>query len=406
MEKTSRFVSFFRDALWINAQRIQLYCSLFLVVFFVVICILLLTLHQGVDWNGKPFGTDFISFWSASELSLHGHAADVYVLRKHQAAQLRIFPNLEHYGYTAFFYPPVFLIICLPLALAPYFWSLFLWLSLTGYACWQAIKKLLPNKTPWVVYSSFPALYINILHGQNAFLSCALLTQGIYLFSRKSVYSGVFLGFLCFKPHLALCVPVFLVVARQWRALGLFTGTTTLLVLVSWGCFGTVTWEGFLHNISVATAALDGNAVGYGKMVSIFAAVRLLHGSLFLSYTLQICVDIIVVSVLFYIVFRKPVSLAAGMMLIITTLVVTPFLLDYDLMLLAPVLAWTVGQAQKQGFMPYERFIVACAFLLPVMARPVALFLHIPIAPLVLLSVVYSVARRSLEQPDVCSQFR
>lgn len=201
-------------------------------------------------------------------------------------------------------------------------------------------------------------------------------------------------------------MPIFLVAARQWRALGLFTGTTILLVLVSWGCFGTVAWEGFLHNISAATAALDENAVGYGKMVSIFAAVRLLHGGLLLSYAIQIFVDIIVVSVLFYIVLRKSASLTTGMMLIITSLVVTPFLLDYDLMLLAPVLAWTVGQAQKQGFMPYERFIMACAFLLPIMVRPVALFLHLPIAPLVLLSVVYNVARRSLKQPDSCSQFQ
>lgn len=400
MEKEPRILTFFRNALWINGQRVQAYCSVLLIVFVVVVCALVLSLHQGIDWNGKPFGTDFISFWSASDLSLRGHAADVYAPQKHFAAQLSIFPYLEHYGYTPFFYPPVFLMMCLPLALVPYFWSLVFWLVLTGYACLRAVKKLLPAKTPWVVFSSFPAIYINILHGQNAFLSCALLTQGVYLFSKKSIYSGIFFGFLCFKPHLVLCVPVVLVATRQWRALGLFIGTVTCLVVASWECFGAATWEGFLKIIPVATAALDENAVGYGKMVSIFAAVRLLHGSIFLSYSVQIFVDIFILCLLFYISYRKSTSLSVGIMLIISTLIITPYLLDYDLMLLAPILAWVVGQAQKQGFMPYERFILACAFLLPIMARPFALFVHIPIAPLVLLSVAYSVAQRSLKQTD------
>ena len=402
MEKEPRILTFFRNALWINGQRVQAYCSVLLIVFVVVVCALVLSLHQGIDWNGKPFGTDFISFWSASDLSLRGHAADVYAPQKHFSAQLSIFPHLEHYGYTAFFYPPVFLMMCLPLALAPYFCSLVFWLVLTGYACWQAIKKFLPVKTPWVVFSSFPAIYINILHGQNAFLSCALLTQGVYLFSKKSIYSGVFFGFLCFKPHLVLCVPVVLVAARQWRALGLFIGTVTFLVVASWECFGAATWVGFLQNIPVATAAMEENAVGYGKMVSIFSAVRLLHGSISFSYSMQVFVDIFILCLLFYISYRNATSLSVGIMLIMTTLVVTPFLLDYDLMLLAPVLAWVVGQAQKQGFLPYERFILAGAFLLPIMARPVALFVHIPIAPLVLLSLAYIVAQHSLKQTDPC----
>ena len=392
-------MAFFKNAAWIGGQRVRVYCSLLVLFFLVVVCALLFTLHQGVDWRGRPLGTDFISFWSASDMVWQGRAADVYVLKHHAAEQLTLFPHIKQYGYTAFLYPPTFLLLCLPLALVPYFWSLFIWLSLTGYACWRGVKKFLPDKTPWVVIAGFPAGFGTILHGQNAFLSCALFAQGVYFFNKNPVLSGIFLGLLCFKPHLVLCVPVVMVVARQWRALWAFMATVCLFALVSWGVFGAATWEGFIQNIPFATDVLEKDYVGYAKMVSIFAAVRLLHGSVLLSWICQISVNILVLSVLIHIAMRRRASLETGMMLIVSALIVTPFLLDYDLMILAPVLAWSVSQAQKQGFMSYERLIVSCAFLLPMFARPVALLCHVSLSPLVLLALAYSVARRGLREP-------
>lgn len=403
MQNASGFLAFFKNAAWIGGQRVRVYCSLLVLVFLGAVCALLLTLHQGMDWSGRPFGTDFISFWSVSDMVWQGRAADVYVLKHHAAEQLTLFPHIDRYGYTAFLYPPTFLLFCLPLALVPYFWSLFIWLSLTGFACWQGVKRFLPGKTPWVVIAGFPAIFVNILHGQNAFLSCALFAQGVYFFNKNPVLSGIFLGFLCFKPHLALCVPVVMVMARQWRALWAFVATVCLFVLVSWGIFGAATWEGFIRTIPFATDVLEKDYVGYAKMVSVFAAVRLLHGSILLSWICQISVNILVLSALIHIAMRRRASLETGMMLIVSALIVTPFLLDYDLMILAPVLAWSVSQAQKQGFMPYERFIVSCAFLLPMFARPVALLCHLSLSPLVLLALAYSVAQHGLREPDaVC----
>lgn len=402
MGNLSGFRNFFRTAQWITPQRSRLYCLLFLVLISAMIGGLLVTSHSGIDANGKILGTDFISFWAASDLALHGHPADVYQMHAHEAQQLKIFPQASQSGYTAFFYPPLFLLICLPLAVFPYLVSLCLWLSVTGYACWRAVKGFLPEKTSWVFVASFPAIFINILHGQNAFLTCALFAGAVYLLGKSPVVSGIFFGLLCFKPHLALCVPFALTMARQWRALCAFIMTVVVFVLVSWGLFGTATWLGFLQNIPFATATLEKNYVGYGKMVSIFAAVRLLHGSLFVSYFVQAVTAFLVFSVLMYIAFYRRASQATGVMLIITALVVTPFLLDYDLMLLAPVLAWLARQAQLHGFLPYERFLLAFAFLMPLFVRYLALSLNVPVGPVILLAVAYMVARRALGQTTVC----
>ncbi len=73
----------------------------------------------GVDPTGKPPGTDFVSSWTASELALRHAPAAVYDMAAHHAAQTALFGQAAS-RYTAFFYPPVFLLICLPLATVPY----------------------------------------------------------------------------------------------------------------------------------------------------------------------------------------------------------------------------------------------------------------------------------------------
>ena len=56
-------------------------------------------------------GPDFTSFWSASKLALGGHPEQAWNIQAHGAVQTAYWPDS---GYAAFFYPPPFLLICLP----------------------------------------------------------------------------------------------------------------------------------------------------------------------------------------------------------------------------------------------------------------------------------------------------
>src|SRR5271157_2178345 len=130
----------------------------------------------GLDLEGKPIGSDFIGFYAASRLALDGRPELAYDVGSHWAAQKALFgPKL---GYTAFFYPPPALLISLPLALAPYFWSLAAWLATTGYAFYRVLRFYLPSLDP-VAFLAFPAVFVNAAHGQNGFLSAALIGGGL-----------------------------------------------------------------------------------------------------------------------------------------------------------------------------------------------------------------------------------
>jgi hypothetical protein len=68
--------------------------------------------------------------------------------------------------------------------------------------------------------------------------------------------------------------------------------------------------------------------------------------------------------------------------LVLGGLLATPFLLDYDLVLLALPIAWLAVE-QGELTLPWERVALVTAFFLPLCARPLAEFAGIPATPLV-----------------------
>ncbi len=75
-------------------------------------------------------------------------------------------------------------------------------------------------------------------------------------------------------------------------------------------------------------------------------------------------------------------------------LLASPFLLDGDLTVMALPLAWVMRQAVRDGFLPWERIMLAAGFVLPLLVPPVSGHLAIPLGPPVLLTVFCMVLRR------------
>jgi hypothetical protein len=79
--------------------------------------------------------------------------------------------------------------------------------------------------------------------------------------------------------------------------------------------------------------------------------------------------------------------------LVLGGLLATPFLLDYDLTLLALPVAWLAGE-QGERALPWERTALVAAFFLPLCARPLAEFAGIPATPLVAAALLCLSLRR------------
>jgi len=386
-----------RDAEWLNGTRARVYPRLLLAATVGLALIWIAASRGGVDLAGKPLGTDFISFWTASDLTLHGDAAGAYDKATHLNAEEALFGPTD--GYTAFFYPPPYLLVCLPLALLPYFASLTVWLAATGFAYWRVLSAWAGPRFEAAVLLAFPAFLVNAGHGQNGFLSAALIGAGALALERRPVIAGLLLGALVYKPQLALMIPIALIASRRWTTFAAAAVTAAALCAASYAIWGEPVWRGFLDASPLARAALERHLVGDEKMQSVFAAIRLLHGPLALAYCAQGLTALAAAAALFWLQrrdFRGPSEAPA---LIAATLLASPFLLDYDLTLLAFPLAYLARRGLERGFAPFEKSVLVLVYLLPLASRILAGGLDLPIAAPALAATLYFVACRRPSGP-------
>ncbi len=388
-------LAFLRDAAWLNGDRAVAYGRVFLAGSGLLLAVALgwvvVSGGSALDPFGRPIGTDFMSFFAASDLALSGRPAAAYDLAAHRAAQEAAAPGLDLY--YAFFYPPVFLMLALPLALLPYLAALAAWLLVTGAAYLAAIRGLLPRPWIWAAALAFPAVLMTALHGQNALLTTALFGFAALWLDRRPVLAGVCIGLLCFKPHLAVLTPVALAAGGRWRAFAGAAVAVAGLMGLSALVLGLDTWAAFLAQAPLARKALEMNAVGNEKMQSVFAAMRLLGGGLGLAYGLQAVVAIGAAIGIARAARRGADGQALGAALAAGAALTSPFLLDYDLLVLAVPMAWLL--ARPGGFLPWEKIVLAAIFVLPIVARPIGTALGLPIAPPLTIALFWLVLRRA-----------
>ena len=394
-------LAFLRNADWLNRSRAVAYGRIFLAVSVLAVVVWTALSSHGIDLYGRPLGTDFKSFWAASQLALQGRPAAAYDPRLHGAAELAMFGG-RGLGYAAFFYPPLFLLVCLPLALLPYFAALVVWQLVTG-AAWLRVVQALLGWRAVVPVLAYPAVLLNLEHGQNGFLIAALFGAGALALQRRPALAGICFGCLAIKPQLLLLLPVLLLLRRAWRTIGAAIVTVSALSALSLALFGTAAWTGWLAVAPLARATLEQGLVDPGKMQSVFAAIQVLGGGVTAGYVAQAAVAVCVAAALVWAQFQRADAMAMAMLTACGSVLATPFVLDYDLCLLALPMAWLLRQGCRDGFQPWEKLGLAAGFGLPLLSRVLAVRIGIPIAPVVLLAVFGLVLRRSVQPSGVAA---
>jgi len=395
-----RVIAFFRDAAWLHRDRTRAYALILALGMGIALSYdwlsTVLGHHPGVAPTapGKPGPTDFLSFWCAGQLALAGHAASAWDLRvltplEHTTAAL------ERGAYLAFFYPPPFLLLCLPFAALPYLAGFAAFVAAQGAALMILLRRILPRDWGWLPVFGFPGLLINASTGQNGFVSAACLAASVLWIDRRPLLAGAALGGLVFKPHLALCVPVALLAARRWHTLFAAAGTALALLLLSWLVLGTASYTAFLEQLPAVRDALEHHPEDWGKLQSLFTAARLAGAPLGAAYALQAGLTILVVLALAMLCRRRPGGSTEMAALAAAALLCTPHILDYDLAVTGVPLAWLAHDAAARGWRPWEKSVTALAFLWPLLARLATERAHLPAGPFVLLALFVVVWRRA-----------
>jgi hypothetical protein len=314
--------------------------------------------------SGLGIPTDFVNVWAAGRLVLDGHPALAYDWDIQRGIELALLGQ-DFPGYFAWHYPPPFLFVAAMLAMLPYSAAFIGWMVASFIPYLAVMRGIIGRPFGWMFAAAFPMVFNNTLVGQNGFLTAALIGGTLYLLPARPVLAGVCLGLLTYKPQYGLLFPIVLIAAAQWRAFISAGVTAVTLAFVSWLAFGTESWQAFLHWMPMFSQAFltEGKATWW-KLQSIFSMVRYFGGAEQLAWAFQWVLTASVATALVLMWrSRVPYTLKAAA-LALGTLLTTPYLFMYDMMVLAIPVAFLVRTGLKSGFRAYELPALGCALAL------------------------------------------
>jgi arabinofuranan 3-O-arabinosyltransferase len=327
------------------------------------------------DENGLGLPTDFVNVWSAGRLALDGHPAQAWDWDIQKQVQVAVLGQ-SYQGNLAWHYPPPFLFVASLLAHFPYATAFIGWVVVSLVPYLAVMRAIVGRPFGLLLALGFPVVLNNTLVGQNGFLTAALIGGTLYLLPARPVLAGVCLGLLSYKPQYGLLFPLVLVAASQWTVFFTAAVVAAAMAAVSWLAFGTESWQAFFHWMPMFSQAfLTEGRAPWGKMQSIFAMVRYFGGTEQLGWIFQWIMSG-AVAVVLTLMWRSRISyplraaaLAAG------TLLITPYLFLYDMMVLAIAVAFLVRIGLRHGFERYELpalgLAIALLFFYPLIAAPI-----------------------------------
>src|ERR1700692_1967875 len=377
-----------RSGQWLTAARARGYSLILLGICAIAVAGWIAMADGLIDRNGKPLGTDFSNVYAAGSLTWQGRPAEAYEPALQHAAEKAIFGGREvpFYGWH---YPPFFLAVAVAVAAFPYAWGLSIWLGGSFAAHLVPIRAILPGKETLLIASAFPAVFVNIGHGQNGFLTAALLGGALQLLDRRPWLAGMLLCPLAYKRQFAALIPIALLAGGRWRSIAAAVATVAVLLALSFATLGGGVWQAFADSMHFTqTVVLEQGGTGWEKIQSVFSAARMWGATVPAAYAVQFALGLGLAASLAWLwrsdaAFElKAAALATG------SLLATPYVLDYDLVVLAVAIACLARHGLARGFRDFEISLLAAVWMVPLVSRGIAGATGIPLG-LVVLSTLY-----------------
>ncbi len=434
---------------WLTRRRLTVYPWMIAGGYLITaITFHVMAINQAAE--GRPVMiTDFNTFYAVSLLLDRLPAAQAYfggVLHgfEKEAAQLAFGgvlnpEQVEQVGLFRWNYPPTFLLIMPLFKLVPYLWSIGLWIGVTLVPFVIAARLAIPDRIPAGGHSpglipagpisvghisvgpipvglalAYPTTIINGMFGQNGFLTAGLFGLGLVLLEKRPLLAGICIGLLSFKPQFGILLPIALLAGGHWRAIAAAAVTFALMAGASVLAFGVEPWSAFFSESGAMRGLMETGGVAWTMMPTSFAFVRLAGGAVTLAYGVQAVVAAVAAATVVWAwrrqdFGRKDLGRDAGQLkaaiLILATLLATPFAYAYDLTLLVLPLIWLGWDMAQRGWKPWEGVLIAAAILLPLLTPILANATAVQVGPPVIGGLLALAARRLLavDQPPAAT---
>ena len=348
-------------------------------------------------FGGTAIGRDFLNTWMGGRSALAEGPAAWFDFRVYNDLLRALIGITESYFWS---YPPHVLLFIWPFGLMPYLPAFVLW-TLGGFALFLYAAAAGGVERKHLLFVAVaPAVAVNVFIGQNGFFTAALLIGGLVNLDRRPVLAGVLFGILTIKPQLGLLLPLVLMASGRWRTIVAAAATTAALVAATSWLYGADIWMAYLRNVVPVQHFLQehGNGMLFLQIPSTFYAVRLVGLPVPMAWALQAIVSAVAVAAVIWTFRRRRDPVLSMALLIAATFLVTPYSLNYDMVVLGWVLALL---RQREGNEPIDHYLIIAVWTLP-LTMMLAGLIHIPLAMPVLAAfaarLVWQLARSEAEE--------
>ncbi|WP_374967931.1 glycosyltransferase family 87 protein [Terrabacter sp. BE26] len=302
---------------------------------------------------------DYSARWTAGRLLLTGHLDQLYDPAVQASLQ---HGELGTSGLSWFVSPPFVAGLFAPLATLPYALSCAVWTVSSLASLLLALKLLRPWAPPvlasrWrlfvvIVCSSYPVVEL-VGGGQDTAVVLLAVVAGMRLVEAGHLLTGgALLALGCMKPQLVFLIPLLLLVQRRFRAVAGFLGTVLLLLTASLlmvGVDGVGQWLRLPTSPHYVQAVqLDQAWKSVSASAWLTAVAPSSWGSTWQSLATAAGL-VLVIPGLRAMRGARPSSATGWVITLTTTVVASPHVMAYDLVLLIPAvvllagLAWTAA---------------------------------------------------------------
>lgn len=351
------------------------------------------------DRAGNLKGTDFLHFYTLGTLALFHRGGDLYDMQAQAALAAQRIPAAQGLVYLPL-YPPQVSLCFAPFAELPYSQALILWLSLSAalyllclYTTWHMCPHLCSQKlTVFILTLAFPAFWHLMLWGQTSALALFFFTLAFLAFTaEKNFLAGLALGCLIFKPQLGVAIAVILIVRARWNVIagGILSAAAQLAAGLSYyGGSPVREWLNALRHFGNVASLLEPKPYQTHCLRTFWAMLMPWPKVAFALY-------ILTAILVFALAVRcwqsnLPLSLRYSALLLATVLV-SPHLTVYDLVILAPMFLllsdWCLAHPDISAT-PALKLLLYLAYALPLIG-PLARWTHVQLSVLAMFALLY-----------------
>lgn len=399
-----------KSASWLTAKRIRIHGLLLAVCLWTIYGIDMSTPGL-IDRNGLVKGTDFLHFYTLGNLAMHDRGDLLYDIRAQAELTHQSVSRAPDSLYVALYGPQMSLFFA-PFARLPYGWALTAWLALNlliyafcCYAVWKKCPSLHAYRWTVVILAvAFPGLFHLVAWGQTSGLALLCFTLAfLALENDRPLLAGLAIGSLIFKPQLGLAAAVVFLFARQWKLVAGAVMAGILQLAVAWLHYGSGIMRNYWHTLSHVEEVLP-----------------LLEPRLYQTHSLpsfwslllpwpRVALGLYAVGTIAVLAFAvrawksaSPLSLRYSGLLL-STVLISPHLTVYDLIILAPAFLllgdWSLSHGDDHSAPLLQQLLYFCYPLF--LIGPLARITHVQLSVVAMTALLFtcwriSTSRRSL----------